>query len=123
MPHEVPPERNPKSDRSPLRPGTLRDGLKLPEVLAKIADADIVLGCNAQNLKDETVFFGLSPAARIVKEFTLVPAKIVRVAIDYETDDAEALAEACVALKGSCRYLRDNGNQDDAPPFRESSLD
>jgi hypothetical protein len=67
------------------------------ELVARIRPADVVIGVNAKT-GEETVYFGLErsknhPGGRVVK-----------VPVDYDSDEPDLLAAACVTAKGSCDY-------------------
>jgi hypothetical protein len=70
--------------------------------LEEIRSADVVIGVDLKT-GDETVFYGLSLLRLIAQglEPEVLGLKVLRVPIDWDTDEPKQLAAACVAVKGS----------------------
>jgi len=67
------------------------------ELLARIRPADVVIGVNMDS-GEEVVYFGrerlqAGPGGQVVK-----------IPVNYSTDEPDLLAAACVTAKGSCDY-------------------
>lgn len=77
----------------------------------QIERADIILGVNKVN-GNETVFYGASMLKLIAggdEGPKGHPLNVLRVPLDFDSDDPERLAAACLALKGSCDAPRKEG--------------
>ena len=71
------------------------------DVVQQVKDADVVLGVDVATGM-ETVFYGKALLQRTahVPEGEGMKAKIVRVNINWHSDDRERIAAACLAVKG-----------------------
>jgi len=67
------------------------------ELLARIRPADVVIGVNLHN-GEETVYYGLEHLQTGAK------GRVEKIPVNYETDEPDMLAAACVTAKGSCDY-------------------
>jgi len=67
------------------------------ELIERIRPADIVIGVDTRN-GDEAVYFGLE------KMKGQAGGRVVKIPVDYSTDEPDLLAAACVTAKGSCDY-------------------
>jgi len=67
------------------------------ELLEQIRPAEVVIGVNLEN-GEEVVYFGRE------KLQTGVKGQVVKIPVDYDTDEPDLLAAACVTAKGSCDY-------------------
>jgi hypothetical protein len=67
------------------------------ELLERIRPADVVVGVDSRD-GQEIVYYG--------RESLLSGAKgrVVKIPVNYDTDEADLLAAACVTAKGSCEY-------------------
>ncbi len=69
----------------------------------QIREADIIIGVNIAT-GAETIFFGPSPlqltTAAYEGETEELRPRIVRIPLDFESDEPEILAAACDAIKG-----------------------
>ena len=82
-----------------LGPGAMCRRINDPGFVAELEAAEVVLGVDARAPGDEQLFFG-----RRVPEAAGRGVGVLRVAIDFDTDDPEVLAAACARWKGSCCY-------------------
>ena len=67
------------------------------ELLARIRPADVVIGVDSQS-GEETVYYGLQQLKAGAK------GRVVKIPVNYDTDEPDMLAAACVTAKGSCDY-------------------
>jgi hypothetical protein len=67
------------------------------ELVERIRHADIVIGVNSRS-GEETIYFGLKRLEIDAK------GRIVKIPVNYDTDEPDLLAAACVTAKGSCDY-------------------
>ncbi len=86
------------------QPGTLRNRIFRPDVRQAISDAGVVVGVDVRDPENRSLFFGKATLERIVKSGNGKLMSVARIPVDYETDDLEVLAAACLVLKGSCCY-------------------
>jgi hypothetical protein len=67
------------------------------ELLGVIRPADVVIGVSAHN-GEETVYYGLQHLQTGAK------GRVVKIPVNYDSDEPDMLAAACVTAKGSCDY-------------------
>ena len=70
-----------------------------PGFVDELKAAEVVLGVDVKDRGNEELFFG-----RRVPETAERGVRVLRVPIDFDTDDPEVLAAACARWKGSCSY-------------------
>lgn len=87
-----------------LRLGSLRKRIFNPDFRRKISRAGVVWGVDVRDPENRSLFFGKPTLERIVKTGKAELVTVVGIPVDYETDDLEVLAAACLTLKGSCCY-------------------
>jgi hypothetical protein len=78
-----------------------------PEFREEVRTADVILGVDRSTGQECGLFYGLSELKRISKKDHDASLCVLRVPVDQDTDEPELLAEAVVALKGSCCYPAD----------------
>jgi hypothetical protein len=96
-------ELDPQSEED-LPVGNLIKKLADPEFREKIASADIILGIDVHDEEHQSLFFGRTALESIIRSGRERKMSVFGVGVDFKTNDLEALAAACVVLKGSCCY-------------------
>jgi hypothetical protein len=109
MPRKPPPRKPPGRRHEDDRPedmpppGTLRRRLADPAFRREIQEAGVIFGADRRTGK-ESLFFGKATLERIIRTGQAKQMAALSVTLDYDTDDVECLAGACLALKGSHCY-------------------
>lgn len=112
-----PPRRRRDSERSEGHPpqGTLHAKLADPAARQAIQDAGVIFGVNSRT-GGESLFFGKATLERILKTGQGKELPVIKVPVDFRTDDPEVLAAACLTLKGSHCYQIEDGEDDPISP-------
>jgi hypothetical protein len=74
--------------------------------------AGVIFGVNEKS-GTESLFFGKATLERIIRTGHGKMLGVMRVPLDFDTDEPEALGAACKVLKGSCCYKGQGDNPDD----------
>jgi hypothetical protein len=74
------------------------------EMRKALLAADVVLGCDAHEPEKTYLFHGKDVLGQLVATGACHRFDVIKVAVDFFTDDAEVLQGACIAMKGSCCY-------------------
>jgi hypothetical protein len=82
----------------------LRRTLAERQMREALRAADVVLGCDAYDPDKTYLFHGQDDLDQLAKTGASRRPEVLKVAVDFFTDDAETLRVACIALKGSCCY-------------------
>src|SRR3954452_847065 len=82
-----------------LGPGAMCRLINDPGFVEELKAAEVVLGMDVKDRGNEGLFFG-----RRVPEAAGRGVRVLRVPIDFDTDDPEVLAAACARWKGSYCY-------------------
>jgi hypothetical protein len=85
----------------------VRDMVADPEFREELRKADVILGVDRRTGQECGLFYGVSELKRIPKKDHEAALRVLRVPVDQDTDEPELLAEAVVALKGSCCFPAD----------------
>jgi hypothetical protein len=88
-----------------LPDGRVKDFLSHPEHMDGFLKAGVVFGVDYRDSSNESLFFGRDTLQRIIATGNAKRVLVVRVAIDFESDDLEALAAVCLVAKGSHCYV------------------
>jgi hypothetical protein len=89
-----------------LPSGELSDKLRNWDIEFKqaIQAADVIWGVDVHDEERRSLFYGKETMELIIASNTAAPVKVLRVPVDFDTDDLDTLAAACNVWKGSCCY-------------------
>ena len=76
-----------------------------------IKEADVIFGVARDNPDKPTIFYGRDLLELLSQSSQTQKCRILRIAIDFESDDLERLCSAVQALKGRCDYESDQDKQ------------
>jgi hypothetical protein len=85
----------------------VRDMVADPEFREEVMTADVILGVDRSTGQECGLFYGVGELKKIPKKDHEAALRVLRVPVDQDSDEPELLAEAVLALKGSCCFPAD----------------
>ena len=89
------------------RMSRVRDMVADPEFREQVRTAKVILGVDRRTGQECGLFYGVSELKQFPRKDHEAALRVLRVPMDQDTDEPELLAEAVLAIKGSCCFPAD----------------